>query len=169
MKLLLQKLILACVALLAVGQRKTYCEETYCAEPFSFISCEEMLQQYEFHGTSSCCRLVDMPATGGCRVQVGGGGTCWWTPYCGDCYADDAIMCNWEYATDETTPCDDDESYHNPFEIQANETWRANVTCPPTAAPTASPTENPDGGGSGASALPLTVVALLAAAGFALF
>jgi hypothetical protein len=90
-----------------LAQPITYCGQKPCLVPVNVLSCERMLTEYTFLG--SCCRLTDIPQTGGCRVEVGAKGNCLWTPRCGVCdtRTESGIKCNHEYSTNTDDACPD--------------------------------------------------------------
>lgn len=94
---------------------------------------------YEFFG--SCCRLVDIPATGGCRVDIGGGGNCAWFPFCGSCDYSGDSFCGREYRTDTEAACPDLD--YDALAIQS--AWDDDPTCMPSAAPAFDFTESSTG------------------------
>ena len=132
----------------ASAQPFTYCGSEPCLVPIQGYSCEELILNFEFLG--SCCRLVDIPATGGCRVEVGGPGkaNCAWVPFCGSCDPASGSECGHEYQTETSESCPD--LTYDALAIQAawneSSTSEGNVTtiasllegpptCPPTSAP----------------------------------
>lgn len=146
------------------GQPITYCGPDPCLVPINGISCSELILNYRFLG--SCCRLVDIPATGGCRVEVGGpgGANCAWVPFCGSCDPTGDSFCGREYRTDTDQECpaltydalaiqsawDENATSVPVFTPSGNESVAPSVffaeppTCPPTTAPVAvSPTNPP--------------------------
>ena len=89
------------------GQPLTQCGPAPCLVPINSISCEDLILNYKFLG--SCCRLVDIPATGGCRVEVGGPGkgNCAWLPFCGFCDLTGDSFCGEIYETNTDEECPD--------------------------------------------------------------
>jgi hypothetical protein len=99
------------------------------------LSCEEMIEQYHFQG--SCCSMVPMPETRGCRLTVSNRGNCFWYPYCGECDTTDAgIGCNLIYETESEGTCP--PSDYDPVTDGLNRTEEG-VSCAPTIAPTFDP------------------------------
>ena len=89
----------------ASSQAITYCGSSPCLEPYDSISCVDFIRTYRFFG--SCCSLVDIPATGGCRVEVGGPGqgNCAWVPFCEPCSPNDPVQCGMEFQTTTSQSC----------------------------------------------------------------
>ena len=77
-----------------------FCGPQPCYIPL-MIPCRKLVNEYNFQG--SCCSLVDIPATGGCRVTVAANGDCAWVPKCGQCHP--SIGCNKIYQTTSTNRC----------------------------------------------------------------
>jgi hypothetical protein len=121
------------------GQPITYCGPDPCLVPINGISCSDLILNYKFLG--SCCRLVDIPATGGCRVEVGGpgGANCAWVPFCGSCDHSGDSFCGTEYRTDTDDACPD-VSY-DALTIQSS--WRDSPTCAPSSVPSVAFSEAP--------------------------
>jgi hypothetical protein len=162
MKLLVTALLFTAVS---ANNRYTFCGDKPCTIAFTEFSCEEFIQNYEFLG--SCCRLVDIPATGGCRVEVGSvpglaKANCAWVPRCGSCDPNADVICGWTYETSTTdTPCLDEaydaKAIQDAWEQAANTTApvegaseapspvyfveELQTSCPPTAAPVEQPEE----------------------------
>ena len=159
------KLHFIVVLLVAVSanNRFTFCGEKPCLVVFQQFSCEEFIQNYVFYGT--CCRLIDIPATGGCRVEVGftpgvAGGQCAWSPRCEPCDPNSEVndFCNWPHETSTTTyECPVDaydalaiqKAWGNGTESVADATSDAPssafiVEQPPSCPPSAAPVEQPD-------------------------
>ncbi len=145
------------------SQPLTFCGPEPCLVPINSISCEELILNYEFLG--SCCSLVDIPATGGCRVEVAGKGNCAWVPFCEPCDPNSESSCGREFRTDNSDPCP--VLTYDALAIQR--AWDQNITlpegssaapsvyfpppqtCPPTTAPgppTLQPAPVPSGGTS---------------------
>lgn len=119
----------------AVGSTPTvYCGDKPCIEPLS-ISCEEVLQKYQFQG--SCCSLESIPETRGCRLRVTFG-NCIWLPICEiDHYVqfcdNNDSMCNRHYITEANErPCPRYD--YDAIEEQSKPNWS-----PPSCAPSMAP------------------------------
>lgn len=146
----------------AYSQPLTFCGPEPCLVPIQGYSCADLILNFQFLG--SCCRLVDIPATGGCRVEVGGPGqgNCAWVPFCEPCDPNDSSECGREFRTSTSDACPD--LTYDALAIQAG--WEAESpapveggtsmpsqffegppTCAPTQAP-APPTPVPGGGNS---------------------
>lgn len=151
----------------ASGQPLTFCGPDPCLVPIQGYSCADLILNFKFLG--SCCRLVDIPATGGCRVEVGGPGqgNCAWVPFCEPCGPDTADSeCGREFRTSTSEACPD--LTYDALAIQA--AWEADSlppveggsaapsqffegppTCPPSKAPTVVPPTNPPSNSAGSS------------------
>ena len=112
-----------------------YCGTKPCIEPVR-MSCEEMIERYEFQG--SCCSLENIPATGGCRLTVSFG-NCFYYPWCGECdgIEEERSRCNNIFETDANQPQCAQGDY-DPLKIQSSIVYEP-PTCPPTKAPTPAP------------------------------
>ena len=112
-----------------------YCGDKPCIEPM-LISCEEMIETYEFRG--SCCSLESITATGGCRLTVSYG-NCYWYPFCGVCdelNQKEQSRCHNVFETDANQkPCPLGD--YDPLTIQQDPSWY-----PPSCAPSMSPTNS---------------------------
>lgn len=116
--------------------------EKPCIEPVR-MSCQEMIEKYQFQG--SCCSMVDIPQTGGCRVTVTFG-NCFWYPWCGTCEEDEEVVsrCNNIFETGANQrPCPVGD--YDPLEIQKSLAYDQ-----PSCAPSMAPSEPPTGDGSSA-------------------
>lgn len=132
MQKLAVKLISSVFAALLTSSVFAQYEEFYCGLDLCLVplrlSCEEMINQYDFQG--SCCSMETVNETLGCRITVGAAGNCFWYPKCGECDPlDDQIQCNILYSTATDSICP--ESDFDPL-ASFNET---ETTCPPVAAP----------------------------------
>jgi hypothetical protein len=137
--------LLSTLAVLVDSQTEmiNFCGVKPCIEPVR-MSCQEMIVKYRFQG--SCCSMVDIPQTGGCRITVSYG-NCFWYPWCDTCEAEEAIVsrCNNIFETSANErPCPVGE--YDPLEIQKS----VNFT-QPSCAPSMAPSEPPTGDGSSAS------------------
>lgn len=129
-------LIFSLVVWSVSGQRLKFCNDK-CLEPLNDISCEELILNYEFLG--SCCSLVDIPASGGCRVEVGGPGkaNCAWVPFCEPCDPDAGDKCGIEFQVDTDEACPDLD--YDALAIQA--AWEQPIeSLPPVEGGTSMPT-----------------------------
>jgi hypothetical protein len=79
-----------------------------CLIPLA-LSCKEVVEGYNWQG--SCCSLIDIPGTGGCRIHVAGGEIVFG---CSNLECDPANFCNEEHVTD-TTKDACAESIYNPL------------------------------------------------------
>jgi hypothetical protein len=141
----------------ASGQPLTFCGPEPCLVPLQGYSCEDLILNFKFLG--SCCSLVDIPATGGCRVEVGGpgNGNCAWVPFCEPCDPTNGSECGREFRTTTSDSCP--VLTYNALAIQAaweeepsppveggtampSQFFEGPPTCLPTAAPVA-PTGSP--------------------------
>jgi len=130
------------------------------------MSCEEMIETYEFQG--ACCSMESIPATKGCRITVSIG-NCFWYPFCGTCEEGDPSKCNKQFTTDAGITCPMVD--FNPLEAQKAVGFQR-PSCAPTMVPV-DPSTVTDAGTmmhmnastpTGAAALLVAVVATMFAA-----
>lgn len=162
----------------ASGQPLTFCGPDKCLQPIQDYSCEELILGFKFLG--SCCSLVDIPATGGCRVEVGGPGqgNCAWVPFCEPCDPNDTSFCGNVYETTTSDACPN--LTYDALAIQA--AWEAETPPPaeggtsmpsqffegpPTCLPTSAPVAPSPAPGSGAASISLLASTGAAVAGAA--
>ncbi|KAG7355244.1 hypothetical protein IV203_004600 [Nitzschia inconspicua] len=125
-----------------------YCGMGPCIVPLR-LPCEQMIEEYRFQG--SCCSMVSVPETRGCRLTVANRGNCFWYPYCGvPDPMDELIGAGIEYKTDSSADCPVSEfdplflNTSSPDFIPPEN--RTDVSCVPTMTPSlleGSPTETP--------------------------
>mmetsp|Transcript_13581 Transcript_13581/g.21849 ORF Transcript_13581/g.21849 Transcript_13581/m.21849 type:complete len:174 (-) Transcript_13581:947-1468(-) len=151
MKLLLSIVGAFLVSTVPVSSQQTeqfFCGTGECIIPLR-LSCEQMIEEYEFQG--SCCSMESIPETRGCRVRVANRGNCFWYPYCGLCdMSDEEIGCNTVYTTESDNSCPDSE-FDPLFQNTTNQNMnRTRPSCVPTMAPSEPevPTAAPLSGGT---------------------
>jgi len=132
--------LLSTLAVLVDSQAdlNNFCGVKPCIEPVR-MSCQEMIEKYQFQG--SCCSMVDIPQTGGCRVTVTFG-NCFWYPWCDTCEEDEEVVsrCNNIFETGANErPCPVGD--YDPLEIQKSMDF-AQPSCAPSMAPSEPPTRD---------------------------
>jgi hypothetical protein len=125
-----------------------FCGPADCIIPLQGLSCEELVEKFDFQG--NCCALTSVLATGGCRITVagaGGIGQCYWEPkeQCGACAKDSALQtsaqCNLVHESRSTSVCPADN--FNALKPPSPAPSTADSTAPPTIAPTCAPISQP--------------------------